>query len=176
RYRSLSRASGPRRHRRAARRASLVRGTGARVQRGVAGLRPVRSRGAVRIDWLGAIPPQRWDAVAKRPAPPAPRRGALDSVREGRPGGKGFREAALQVVARARAPRSPRSGRVGPSSQLEDFAPAHPEVHDLLRPTPERVLPFHGDTWVSPWNGRTRSGVGRSRSWTSGCAGAKSSS
>src|SRR4029077_18031201 len=95
---------------------------------------------------LGAIPTRRRGAVATPPARLAPPRGTVDSVRKGRAGAEGCREPALQVVARARAPRGPRSGRVGPSGQLEDLATTHPEVHDLLRPTPERVLPFHGDT------------------------------
>src|SRR6266566_8559336 len=55
-------------------------------------------------------------------------------------------EAALQGVAGARAPRGPGCGRVGPSSQLEDFAAADAKVDDLLRPAPERVLPLHRDT------------------------------
>ncbi len=54
-----------------------------------------------------------------------------------RGGAGGMAEAALQVVAGARAPRGPGCGRVGASSQLEDFAAADAEVDNLLRPTPQ---------------------------------------
>src|SRR5438874_9814921 len=82
--------------------------------------------------------------MARRAARTAAPHRTVDPLREGRTGAGGLAEAALQVVAGARTPRGSRSGRVGPSSQLEDFTAADAEVDDLLRPAPERVLLLHG--------------------------------